>query len=263
MWLAHRGSGAQGVKALLRSLSVWRISLMWYLIALLLEFGLWGVAFLIDRVLGHHHEMTPGVLQNAFGSSAAFMIPIAVIFTLPNALGEELGWRAFALPRLQERYGALAASVVLGLFWGFWHVPAWIAWRSTEPLLLPVLLMVINTIPSAILFTWLFNRTRSSLLIVVLYHASMANKGYFLPNQPTSTETVLHWFVAVLIVLAGGLRHSAPSDYDAHHQGNHKQAGQPSAASNKRPALPVEARRIVGKGRRLTGTNGGPTPQFL
>jgi membrane protease YdiL (CAAX protease family) len=225
VWLTRRLSGSSGVKALFRPLFRWRVPARWYLIALLLEFGIWALAITIDQQAGWNHEVHPAVLDKAFGGAAAFMIPIAVIFTLPNALGEELGWRAFALPRLQAKYGALAASVILGLFWGCWHLPAWVAWRSTEPGFLPVVLLVVNTIPSAVVFTWLFNRTGGSLLIVVLYHASIANKGYFLPSLATSTEAVLHWLLAVLIVIAGGLRPSAESERDVCGPGWQKPSG--------------------------------------
>ena len=207
MLLAWRASGEAGVTGLFRSLASWRVPVRWYLIALLLPPGNWLLALAIDRLMGQTYPLGPALLDTAF-SAAAFMIPVAVIFTLPNALGEELGWRAFALPRLQDRHGPLVASVILGLFWGFWHVPAWVAWRTTELSWLPMSAMVVNTVPSAAIFTWLFNRTNGSLLIVVLHHASIANKGYFLPTLPTWTEAALVWLVAVLIVMAGGLSRS-------------------------------------------------------
>jgi membrane protease YdiL (CAAX protease family) len=205
MLIVWRMSGGPGVAALFRPLASWRVPVRWYLLALMLEPAKWLVAFWIDRLAGQSYEMGPTLLAQTFGSAAAFMIPVAIVFTLPNALGEELGWRAFALPRLQERHGALAASVILGLFWGIWHIPMWAAFRSSEPDWLPILLMVINMIPVAIVLTWLFNRTGGSLLIVCLYHASIANKGYLLPRLPTLTEAALMWLVAVLVVMAGGV----------------------------------------------------------
>lgn len=64
--------------------------------------------------------------------------------------------------------------------------------------------MVLNLIPVAILFTWLFNVTDGSLLLVALYHASTASKGYLCPRLPTFTEAILLWAVAVLAVCCGG-----------------------------------------------------------
>jgi len=205
MLLVWRESGRAGVAALFRRLARWRVPPVWYLAALLLEPGRWLLALGIDRLLGRDYALGSALLADAFGAAAAFMVPVAVVFTLPNALGEELGWRGFALPRLQERRGPLLASVVIGLFWGFWHVPAWIAWPNTEAAPLALLLMILNTVPAAVVFTWLFNRTGGSLLIVVIHHAAIANKGYFLPGLPTATEAVLLWIVAVLIVALRGL----------------------------------------------------------
>lgn len=209
MFLTWRQSGKSGVGTLFRSLAAWRLPARWYLVALLLAPGQWILAFSIDRLTGQDYELGSALLTEAFSASAAFMIPIAVVFTLPNALGEELGWRAFALPRLQARHGALIASIVIGLYWGLWHLPAWVAWSATDPGWLPLLAMVFNMIPAAVLFTWLFNRTGGSLLLVCLFHASITNTGYFLPKLPTVTEALLLWLIASVIVIFRGLSPSA------------------------------------------------------
>src|SRR5207253_2297396 len=93
-----------------------------------------------------------------------------------GGVDEELGWRGFALPRLQDRYGALIASVVLGIFWAGWHIPAWYAAGSGQDLIsFPV--FEVSVIGAAILFTWLYNSTGGSLPQGVLGHV-----GY--PVQP-------------------------------------------------------------------------------
>ena len=203
--LTWRASGKPGIATLFRSLGKWRVSLRWYAVALLLPPAQWVLALSIDRLVGFTYDLGPALLVRTFSAATAFMVPIAVLFTLPNALGEEVGWRAFALPRLQSKYRPLGASVVLGLFWGVWHVPAWLAWPSSDPSWWSLLTMVVNTVPTAILFTWLFNRTGGSLLIVCFYHASITNTGYFMPRLPSLTETALVWLVAAAVVLARGL----------------------------------------------------------
>jgi len=205
MLVLYRESGLRGVKSLFRQLKLWRVGVGWYLVALLLEPLRWLVALGIDRALGNGYQLGEGLLGVALAPAAAFMIPVAVIFTLPNALGEELGWRGFALRRLQVRHGPLLATIGIGLFWGFWHVPAWIAWRDTDLSVLAIGLMVVSTVPAAVIFTWLYNRTGGSLLIPVLHHASIANKVYFFPDLPTHTETVLLWIIAILLMARGCL----------------------------------------------------------
>lgn len=210
MLLAGRAGGKAAVGALFRQLGVRRLHWRWYAAALLLEPARWALALGIDRLLGQSYELGPAVLAKTFSGAAAFMIPVAVVFTLPNALGEELGWRAWALPRLQRWRGPLAASLALGLFWGFWHLPMWIAWAKGTPSAPGLLLALVNMVPAAIVYTWLYNRTGGSLLLVCLLHAASANKGYFLPKLPTLTEAALLWAVAAVIVAARGLR--APAD---------------------------------------------------
>jgi uncharacterized protein len=194
--------GRARIGDLFRSLGAWRVSPWLYVFAILFDPLRWGAATLIDRLTGHTYTLGPIPLLTAF-SAAALMIPIALVSTLPNALGEELGWRAFALPRLQQRGGPLVASIVLGLFWGFWHIPMWLTWVSTDAGWLSILVMVLNMVPVAILFTWLFNATGGSLLLVVLYHASTASKGYLCPRLPTFTEVILLWAVAAIVAVRG------------------------------------------------------------
>jgi membrane protease YdiL (CAAX protease family) len=90
--------------------------------------------------------------------------------------GEEIGWRGFALPRLQSRQSALASSLVLGAVWALFHLPIFFAHgdsvlgsqNSMNPLA-----FLIDVLAGAILMTWLFNNTHGSLLIAYLYHAAV------------------------------------------------------------------------------------------
>ncbi len=197
-------AGGSGVSALFSSLRRWRLPVVWYLLALLFEPLRWAVAFTVDRIAGQSYELGGPPILQALGPSAAFMAPVALLLTLPNALGEELGWRAFALPRLQQWKGPLVASLVLGLFWGVWHVPMWIAGRAGDPAWLTLMLMAVNMVPMTVLYTFLFNRTGGSLPLVCLFHASSAIKGYLLPSLPTATQVTLLWLAAAGVVVFGG-----------------------------------------------------------
>jgi membrane protease YdiL (CAAX protease family) len=95
---------------------------------------------------------------------------VYVVFHGP--LGEEAGWRGFALPRLQSRYGPLIGSLILAPVWALWHLPMfWVpAWKF-PPTLLNLALFILASIPLTIIMTWIFNNTKGSLLIAVLVHA--------------------------------------------------------------------------------------------
>jgi uncharacterized protein len=130
-----------------------------------------------------------------------------------SALGEELGWRGLALPRLQSHHSALRASLIVGAFWGFWHLPLYLIGLEGRPLtLFPA--FVLSVVAASVVCTWMYNGTGGSLLIVVLYHAT-ANLPLtvFLEPlggraaQPFLIYVALSVITAVTIVVATGPEH--------------------------------------------------------
>ena len=112
-------------------------------------------------------------------------------------LNEEAGWRAFALVKLQRRLSPLMASVIIGVFWGLWHLPLHL--MGMYPLGAQGVLIRIFEIPAAILFTWLFNHTKKSLLPVLILHAVRNTTSLFLPRNYV-TSSLLLLFLAVVLV---------------------------------------------------------------
>jgi uncharacterized protein len=88
---------------------------------------------------------------------------------------EEIGWRGFALPRLQRLYGPLVGTLILGALWGLWHLPLFLipSWDTPHGSPLDIALFVIWAVSIAILFTWVFNNTKGSVLLVILAHGSI------------------------------------------------------------------------------------------
>jgi uncharacterized protein len=91
--------GKAGVLALFRPLRLGRVSIRYYAFTLLFEPGLFFLAQGLDSLLGHLH-MASSPLVEEFGDQAMMMLPGVILFAVPGALAEELGWRGFALPRL-------------------------------------------------------------------------------------------------------------------------------------------------------------------
>ena len=92
-------------------------------------------------------------------------------------LAEEPGWRDFALPRMQRRFGPLGATVILGPLWGVWHLPLFLSELGNWPhwtWLTPVE-FVTTCITFSIIMTWVFNRSGESLPIAMLLHTSVNN----------------------------------------------------------------------------------------
>jgi len=159
--------GKLGIGRLLRRLVLWRVGFRWYLFALI---GLPAIMVLSAIVL-------PGALSSFKGFTGVVLLPtlglFVYIFFLGGPLGEEPGWRGFALPRLQRRYGPLVGSVILGPLWGCWHLPIfWIPAWNLPPTILNIVMFVIATIPFTIVMTWTFNNTKGSLFMALLVHTS-------------------------------------------------------------------------------------------
>ncbi len=125
----------------------------------------------------------PGALVSFQGLTPKLLISYPFIFVLiffgGGPLGEEIGWRGFALPRMQSRYGALRASLLLGVLWTIWHLEdLFTASQGGGPgtgltaftFHLPIFFVMVMEL--AIIMTWVFNHTHGSVFIAVLLHAS-------------------------------------------------------------------------------------------
>lgn len=107
-------------------------------------------------------------------------IPFAIYWIMfdPGPLGEEGGWRGFALPLMQRRFSPFWASVILGTIWSIWHLPAFYIYTlSQSNFLFPLFLM--NNIALAICITYAYNTTRGNLPLMILIHWAI-NLPYFL-----------------------------------------------------------------------------------
>lgn len=187
--LAGLQGGWAGVRALLGQAGRWRFGLPWYVVALALTVALDLIALAFSTLLG---------------SPAGALGPLQIQLLLPFApLGEEFGWRGYALPRLQRVMGALPASLVLGLIWACWHLP-YFAYPSIHPLPFAIgfpLFVVVITCES-VLATWLYNSTGGSLLATILFHEGI-HFGDPIPVGSTVTSAIAQalTFVAAVVVV--------------------------------------------------------------
>lgn len=197
-------SGRTGVKELLGSLLIWRVAIQWWLVALLLPaLIVLGAVYLFSLFGG------PGLDFSRYQPLYS-LIPMIILITLLNGVGEELGWRGFMLPRLQSRYNALVSSLIVGFFWGLWHAPVYFIagtaqsiLRSQVGFLAGLLLFILSTMAISMTFTWVFNNTRGSVLIAALLHgATNAWMNYFLTDPTGEVLGITIWSTALWVVLA-------------------------------------------------------------
>ena len=123
-------------------------------------------------------------------------VPLHFVYlmVLGGPLGEEPGWRGFALPRLQAAYGPVVGSIGLGVLHAGWHLPLW--WMAPPPC--PFWMYVIGVVFSTILFTWLFNHTQGSVIYSLLFHTSLSIASVRLPE----VRAYHLWIVVLMAVVS-------------------------------------------------------------
>ncbi len=214
--------GRRGFIDLVRPFGRWRASL-----------GVWGIAVLGTAVLyllglGVHlllgGEPPPFIMLREELNLIPLYLVMVVLMPWNGPVGEEFGWRGFALPQLQNKFGPLAASLVIGAIWGIWHLPTFFAPQGVIGAIATTVGMgfiipyTLGTIANSIFMTWLYNKSKASALIAgIVWHAAInfwapillsdsslvaAQEGTQLPTiAPALYLTVLAGQVMAAIVL--------------------------------------------------------------
>ena len=200
IFLTSIESGTAGVRALFRRFLRWRVGLHWYLVAL---FGSTAIGLVAMALYALGGGTLPPFNPNY----------LAVVFLLVGGpLSEEMGWRGYALPRLQVRFGALPASILVGILWAVWHLPGFIWPSLLYNVPIPFTWFLLFVVAWSILFTWLYNHTSGNLLLAFLFHLGIDVTPAILPlsgRDLTLLNMVVTWGVVLVVVVWG--RRSFPS----------------------------------------------------
>ena len=206
--------GRRGFVDLLKPFGRWRVNL-----------GIWGLAIFGPGIL---YLVGLGVHLLMGGASPPFImireelnllplyLVLVVLMPWNGPIGEEFGWRGYALPRLQNKYGPLVASLVIGTVWGIWHLPDFFAPLGVIGTLTATLGMiflvpyVLGTIANTIFMTWLYNKSKASALIAgIVWHAAidfwapilLSDSSLVAAREGTHLPTVaLSLYLTVLVV---------------------------------------------------------------
>jgi uncharacterized protein len=157
--------GRGALRKLLARLLIWRVSPFWYLVVFLGPVALTGGVVLLNALIGGPALSLGMTLVGATIFFAFSVVP-------GSALGEEIGWRGYVLPRLQSRMSALSAALLIAPIWGLWHLPLWL---TGDPVKTPTFYVAFfaAVFPMSVLLTWVYNSTGGSLLMVVILHATV------------------------------------------------------------------------------------------
>ena len=202
--------GRAGVRDLGRRLVLWRVSWWWYPVVLLgpLMFAIMVAGIAV--ALGEPWDVArPSALTMSIPALALTLLVLA----LTDGLGEELGWRGYLLPRLLNRYRAVAASLILGLYWWLWHLP--LVWTKGSPLEgQPLWLLLADLLAKSLIFTYVFLGTQGSVLIAILLHASTNLFAVSPTTGPDGDLTVPLVALVLKAVLAAALFVHLPRSFD-------------------------------------------------
>jgi membrane protease YdiL (CAAX protease family) len=189
--------GAGGPRSVLRQVRIWRVGIIWYALGVIGPIVLFLVADAVHVALGGAApvQWLAFHLRSGFGPGSMFWIVFGSLFA------EELGWRGFGQPRLQGRYGALGASILIGILWATWHLwpmitPGGFALETPED----VAATYIRMITTSIVYSWMYNSTNGSLFLVMVAHFGHNFAGSVVPTSPDSLH--FHFTVALLYLAA-------------------------------------------------------------
>jgi hypothetical protein len=204
-------AGRPALRELGARLTRWRVGVRWWAVVLAGPAVLWAATAGLHVLLGGD---AAAVRPQAVEAGPAGLVLLFLVLALTDGLGEELGWRGFALPRLLRRCGPVVASLLLGVVWAVWHAPLY--WTSGVMLQgTPVWLLLVQLPACAVSYTWVFLHTGGSVLPAVALHSALNLFGILLPQtdgdwRPYLLFVGLQVTVAAVLVVTGGLRLPSP-----------------------------------------------------
>jgi membrane protease YdiL (CAAX protease family) len=161
IFLTWKKEGVSGLRLLGRCILQFKLGWRWYVFTFLIVITGTAGQLTINKLIGNTFDGT--LLFKQLGS----FLPLLIL----GPLSEEIGWRGYALERLQTRWNALTSSLIVGLVWALWHLPLFMmVGTSQHELGLPFIGFLIKFMASSILYTWLYNNTKQSLWSAILLH---------------------------------------------------------------------------------------------
>jgi CAAX protease family protein len=212
VWLTRRNEGSEGLRELWRRLlQPGRIPAPWLLLIVVLFPAMAALGYVVDLGFGG----TPPALDLSVFANPVSALGFIALMILGGPLAEELGWRGYALDPMQRERSALVASIALGGVWAAWHLPLFMIPGTSQAALgigtARFWMWTLEVISVSVIYTWVYNHTRRSVLAAVLLHL-FDNTTYTLfvpigdmaPMQTEVISTALYVAVAVIAIAHGG-----------------------------------------------------------
>jgi uncharacterized protein len=209
--VASLEGGKAGLREWWQRVTRWRVGVRGYRDWVLMLVGIFTPLVVIGLILG------PLPTGRALVAPLVYLVPFILYEFLTSGM-EEPGWRGYALPKLQSRYNSKKASLILGLVWGVWHWPAFIGtyFNALSDPATPAVAVAIQAAVQCVLYiggsilamsfiqTWLYNRTGSAWMCLLLHGGANSLGGYIqavLPNPVLGMAYgVVRWGVAIVLM---------------------------------------------------------------
>jgi len=161
VFLTWKKEGTTGLRLLGQRILQFKLGWRWYVFTFLIVILGTAGQLAINKLLGNTF---PG---SQFLAQLGSFLPLLIL----GPLSEEIGWRGYALGRLQTRWNALISSLIIGLIWASWHLPLFLmVGTSQHELGLPFTGFLVGFMANSVIYTWLYNNTKQSLWSAILFH---------------------------------------------------------------------------------------------
>ena len=224
--------GRAGLRGWLGRCLQWHIGMRPFAWAFFLPLAVLAPAALVHAALGGSLGLSPvaGHLQMA-------VVNLALILLLGGPLGEEFGWRGYAWPALRIRYGWRASSLILGAVWGLWHLPLFFI-EGTLQSRLPMLPFLASTMALSVVFGWLSERSRGSVLPALTLHTAVNWWIWVIPGLlADGHQRQMALALGLLALLASGAL-AWPAFRSGRSFSRSERTGRPAAADRTAPGSP-------------------------
>jgi len=198
-------AGRSGIREVFGRFLIWRIGFMWYLVGMFLLAGIILGGIGLHVLFGGAMPAIPVAGEPIWEIALTFLVLILMLSVFNT---EEIVWRGIALPRLQARYGALAAAILIAIPEVALHLPLF--WVTENPFYknVGVPWFLAFSVAAIVIYIYVFNMTKGSLIIVTIMHASQNTWSNLLSDNsagPFHFTVILTWAIALaLIVITRG-----------------------------------------------------------
>ncbi len=190
--------GRPGLRKLGKRVIQFKIGIKMYLAAILFAIIISGLQLGLSIITGSKFDYSLFITQ--IGS----LLPLLVL----GPISEEIGWRGFALDRLQTRWSALISGLIIGVVWSLWHLPLFFMIGTSQfELKFPFIGFMLGLTSTSVIYSWLHNRARGSIWMAIFFHwiytyfAQVVATGVTRSPIYNSLEYVPHILITLLVVL--------------------------------------------------------------